>query len=146
MVIAIVILHFFESGFVLCHLGQQIDTSGGLILSDSIFTSEHIHNLFEENSTFVIEQLQILLPFVSHQWTRLLKQKCLKHVEIDDVSKEGNGNSEFGENFSAKLMQILNSENVSFDFYNKLVPRDSSGTSKDQLFERKTHTQRSLRL
>ena len=93
--------------------------------------SEHIHALFEENSTFVVEQLQIILPFISHQWTRLLKQKCLRHVQIDDVSKECNENSEFGENFAQKLMEILNADNVSFDIYNKLVPRESAGTSKD---------------
>lgn len=105
-----------------------------MVLSDSIFISEHISDLFEENSTFIIEQLQILLPFISHQWTRLLKQKFLKHIEIDDISKENNANSDFGQIFTQKLMQILNSSSVSFDVYNKLIPRDSSGTSETKIF------------
>lgn len=112
--------------------GQQVDTSGGLILSDSIFVAEHISHLFEENSTLIIEQLQILLPFISHQWTRLLKQKFVKHIDIEDIAKENNANSDFGQIFTQKLMQILHAQSVSFDIYNKLIPRDSSGTSETE--------------
>jgi len=103
-----------------------------LILADSILTSEHIHNLFEDNSNYTIQQLQIILPFISHQWTRLLKQKHLKHIEIDDLSKEINEENSFGNGFYQQLVKILNKETVNFDIYTKLIPRDSSGTSKNK--------------
>ena len=110
--------------------GQQIDTTGGLILSDSILTSEHIHNLFDDNSNYSIQQLQIILPMISHQWTRLLKQKHLKTVEIDDISKEVNEENSFGTGFYQQLAENLNKQTVNFDIYTKLIPRDNSGTSK----------------
>jgi hypothetical protein len=101
-----------------------------LILSDSILTSEHIHNLFEDNSNYTIQQLQIILPFISPQWTRLFKQKYLKNIEINDLSKEVNEDNSFGNEFYQRLAENLNKQTVNFDIYMKLIPRDSSGTSK----------------
>ncbi|CAF3782004.1 unnamed protein product [Rotaria sp. Silwood1] len=108
--------------------GQQIDSNGSLILTDSVLTSDHFYNLFEDNSTYVIEDLQIILPFISHQWTRLLKQKYLKNIQIDDLTKEINEKNSFGNQFYERLIQILNKHTINFDIYNKLIPRDSSGT------------------
>ncbi|CAF3328543.1 unnamed protein product [Rotaria sp. Silwood2] len=108
--------------------GQQIDSNGSFILSDSVLTSDHFYNLFEDNSTYVIEDLQIILPFISHQWTRLLKQKYLKNIQLDDLSKEINEENSFGNKFYERLSQILNKDIINFDIYNKLIPRDSSGT------------------
>src|SRR5689334_11217811 len=113
-------------------IGQQIDSNGGFILTDSILTSDHIHNLFEDNSTFIIQDLQIILPFISQQWTRLLKQKHLKNIEIDDLSKEINEENSFGNQFYEQLVEILNKDTINFDIYTKLIPRDSSGTSKNK--------------
>jgi hypothetical protein len=124
-------------------LGQQIDTTGGLILSDSILTSEHIHNLFEDNSNYTIQQLQIILPFISPQWTRLFKQKYLKNIEINDLSKEVNEDNSFGNEFYQRLTENLNKPTVNFDIYMKLIPRDSSGTSKIKS-ERKFRVQFSI--
>ena len=107
-------------------IGQQIDSNGGFILADSIFTSNHIHKLFEDNSAYVIQDLQIILPYISHQWTRLLKQK---HIKINDISRETNEQTSFGDQFYERLVQILNKNTVNFDIYAKLIPRDSSGTS-----------------
>ncbi|CAF3956830.1 unnamed protein product [Rotaria sordida] len=108
--------------------GQQIDSNGSFILSDSVLTSDHFSNLFEDNSTYIIEDLQIILPFISHQWIRLLKQKYLKNIQIDDLSKEINEENSFGNIFYERLIQILNKNTINFDIYNKLIPRDSSGT------------------
>jgi len=102
-----------------------------LILVDSILTSEHLQNLFEDNSTYIIQDLQIILPFISHQWTRLLKQKYIKNIEINDLSKEINENNSFGNEFYERLVQILTKDSINFDIYTKLIPRDSSGTSKN---------------
>ncbi|UJR13645.1 hypothetical protein I4U23_000657 [Adineta vaga] len=108
--------------------GQQIDSNGGIILADSIFTSDHLHSLFEDNSTFVIQDLQIILPYGSPQWIRLLKQKQIKHIHIDDLSKEINEENTFGEGFYERFIEILTKDTINFDIYSKLIPRTSSGT------------------
>jgi hypothetical protein len=125
LIIIIKNIYFFSSG-------QQVDSNGGFILVDSILTSEHLQNLFEDNSTYIIQDLQIILPFISHQWTRLLKQKYIKNIEIDDLSKEINENNSFGNKFYEQLVQILTKNSINFDIYTKLIPRDSSGTSKNK--------------
>ena len=111
-------------------LGQQLDSNSGLILADSVFTSDHLQNLFEENSTFAIQDLQIFLPYVSSPWMRLLKQKHVKNVQIDDLSRDNNEEKIFGERFYERLVQVLTKDTINFDIYSKLRPRDSSGTSE----------------
>ncbi|CAF1454047.1 unnamed protein product [Adineta steineri] len=108
--------------------GQQIDSNGAFILTDSLLTSDHLHNLLEDNSTYAIQDLQIILPYVSTQWTRLLKQKQLKNIQIDDVSNESQEKDLFGKQFYERLIQILTKDTINFDIYTKLIPRDSSGT------------------
>lgn len=78
----------------------------------------------------MIQDLQIILPFISHQWTRLLKQKYLKTIEINDLSKEINEENRFGTKFFEELREFLNQSSINFDIYSKLIPRDSSGSSK----------------
>jgi hypothetical protein len=128
-------LNFFwiKIFFLKFNLGQQIDSNGALILSDSIFTCENFHNLFEENPSYLVQDLQIILPFISNQWIRLVNnylQKQLQNVQINDLSNEINEEILFGELFYERLYEVLNKDSVNFDFYNKLIPRDSSGTSK----------------
>ncbi|CAM4785388.1 unnamed protein product [Rotaria magnacalcarata] len=108
--------------------GQQIDSNGSLILADSTFTSDHLNNLFEDGGKYLTEDLQIILPFISHQWTKLLKQKCIKSIHIDDLSKVINNENSFGNEFYQRLNQVLYKDSIDFDIYNKLIPRDSSGT------------------
>lgn len=115
-------------------LGQQIDLNGDLILSDSIFTSENFQNLFEENPSYVIEDLEIILPFISNQWKRLgnnYLQKHLQNIQIIDLSNDINDEILFGDLFYDRLYEILNKNTNNFDIYNKLIPRDTSGTSKN---------------
>jgi hypothetical protein len=113
-------------------LGQQIDSNGAFILADSALTSDHLHSLFDDSSTYIVQDLQIILPYISPQWTRLLKQRCLKNIQIDDLSKEINEDSTFGDRFYERFVQILNKDTVNFDIYTKLIPRESSGTSKNK--------------
>ncbi|CAF3466823.1 unnamed protein product [Rotaria socialis] len=108
--------------------GQQIDSHGSLILADSTFTSDHLNNLFEDGGKYLTEDLQIILPFISHQWTKLLKQKCVKNIHIDDLSKEINNENSFGNEFYQRLNQVLYKDSIDFDIYHKLISRDSSGT------------------
>ncbi len=114
--------------------GQQIDTNGALILSDSIFTSENFSSLFEENPSYFVQDLQIILPFISNQWKQLANnylQKQLKNIQINDLSNDINQENIFGELFYDRLYAVLNKDSVNFDIYTKLIPRDSSGTSKE---------------
>jgi len=114
--------------------GQQIDTNGALILSDSIFTSENFSSLFEENPSYFVQDLQIILPFISNQWKQLANnylQKQLKNIQINDSSNDINQENIFGELFYDRLYAVLNKDSVNFDIYTKLIPRDSSGTSKN---------------
>jgi hypothetical protein len=122
------ILFFFKF-----NIGQQIDSNGAFILSDSIFTCENFYSLFEENPSYLVQDLQIILPFISNQWIRLLNnylQKQLQNVQINDLSNEINDEISFGELFYERLYEVLNKDSVNFDFYKKLIPRESSGTSK----------------
>ncbi len=115
-------------------LGQQIDTNGALILSDSLFTSENFHSLFEENPSYLVQDLQIILPFISNQWKQLTNdylQKQLKNIQINDLSNEINGENSFGELFYDRLYDVLNKDSINFDIYTKLISRDHSGTSKN---------------
>ena len=114
-------------------IGQQIDSNGAWILSDAVLSPDHIHSLFVENSSFAVQDLHLILPLLSHLWTRLSTnylQKRLKHVQLDDCSAEVNEENTFGKKFYEGLIDILSKETVNFDIYTKLVPRDSSGTSK----------------
>lgn len=99
------------------------------MLADSIFTAEHLHALLEDNSIYVIQDLQIVLPNVAPHWARLSKQKKLKNIQVDDLSKEADEQKIFGERFYERLVQVLTKDTANFDIYSKLVPRDSSGTS-----------------
>jgi hypothetical protein len=62
---------------------------------------------------------------------RLSKQKHVKNIEIDDLSKEINEENSLGEQFYQRLVQVLNKNTINFDIYTKLIPRDSAGTSKN---------------
>jgi hypothetical protein len=126
-------------------LGQQVDSNGALILSDSTFTSENFHSLFEENPTFLLQDLQIVLPLVSKQWSKIVNnylQKQLEHVEINDLSHSINQENVFGERFYERLIQSLRNDAVNFDVYSKLTPRDSSGTSKNKGYHPHSHPQK----
>ena len=82
-----------------------------------------------------MQDLQIILPFVSHQWTRLAHnylEKQLKTVQLNDLSNEINDENMFGELFYERLHEVLNQAALNFDIYTKLIPRNSSGTSKRQ--------------
>ncbi|CAF4346061.1 unnamed protein product, partial [Adineta steineri] len=107
---------------------QQIDSNGALILSDSLFTTENFHSLFEENTSYVIQDLEISLPYVSNQWMKLSTnylQKQLENVQIYDLSNEINEENSFGQRFYERLLHVLNND---FDIYSKLIPRNNSGT------------------
>ncbi len=41
-----------------------------------------------------------------------------------------NQENSFGDLFYERLVEILNKPSVNFDIYTKLIPRESSGTSK----------------
>jgi len=56
----------------------------------------------------------------------------LQNVRINDLSTDINEENSFGQRFYERLIQILNNDLVDFDIYTKLIPRDSSGTSKKQ--------------
>lgn len=78
---------------------------------------------------------------MSHQWTKLSKQKYIKNIQIDDLSKEINQENLFGSQFYHRLYEILNRNNINFDICNKLIARDTSGTSnksKQTLFKIKS--------
>ncbi len=116
------------------NIGQQIDSNGALILSDSMFTCENFSSLFEENPSYLVQDLQLMLPFVSNQWMQCANhslQKHLENVRIDDLSNEGNQENAFGELFYDRLCEVLSHDSTSFDIYTKLIPRDNSGTSKN---------------
>ncbi|CAF0725790.1 unnamed protein product [Adineta steineri] len=120
----------FNTCYHVCILfcGQQIDSNGALILSDSLFTSENFHSLFEENTSYVIQDLEISLPYVSNQWMKLSTnylQKQLENVQIYDLSNEINEENSFGQRFYERLLHVLNND---FDIYSKLIPRNNSGT------------------
>jgi len=126
--------------FFRLNLGQQIDSNGAFILSDSIFTCDNFHSLFDENSSYLIQDLQIILPFVSNQWIRLSNnylQKQLQNIQINDLSKKINEENSFGELFYDRLYEVLNKDSINFDIYTKLIPKDSSGTSKKRLRDNK---------
>ncbi len=54
----------------------------------------------------------------------------MQNVRINDLSTEINQENSFGQRFYERLIQILNNDLVDFDIYTKLIPKDSSGTSK----------------
>lgn len=103
-------------------------------MSDSLFTCENFYSLFEENPSYFVEDLRIILPFVSNAWLKLFNN-CLKNqlqnVDISDLSDEINENNIFGELFYEKLIQILTNDSINFDINSKLVPRNNAGTSEN---------------
>ena len=121
-------LYLFE------YIGQQINSNGALILSDSIFTCDKFYNLFEEeNCSYVIQDLEIILPFVSNQWIKLLTnylKNKLENIQIHDISSEINLDNSFGKLFYERLIQILTKNSINFNIDTKLISRDRSGTSK----------------
>ncbi|CAF0751034.1 unnamed protein product [Rotaria sordida] len=131
------LLNVFNDVFNTCYhvciiyCGQQIDSNGALILSDSIFTCDNFYSLFEENSSYVVQDLQIILPFISNQWIKLANnylEKKLKKIQINTLSDEIDQENSFGQIFYERLIQILTKDSVNFDIYTKLIPRDNSGT------------------
>ena len=123
---------------ILFTIGQQIEPNGGLILSDSAFTCDDLYSLFDENPSYLIQDLQIILPFVSNEWTKLSNNflnKQVENIQINDLSGGSNQDGSFGQLFYERLVQCLNKESVNFDIYTKLIPRDSSGTSKKRFEE-----------
>ena len=78
----------------------------------------------------IVQDLQFILPSISNQWTRLLKQKYVQHIQINDLSNEINEENSFGKIFYQQFVEILNRDTINFDIYNKLIPRESAGTSK----------------
>ncbi len=128
-----IISNWFNRDFSLRNSGQQIDFNGALILSDSLFTSENFRSLFEENPSYFVQDLHIILPLISNQWKQLANdylEKQLKNIQINDSSNEINETNAFGELFYERLYGVLNKASVNFDIYAKLIPRNSSGTSK----------------
>lgn len=116
-------------------LGQQLDSNGAFILSDSTYSSDDFYNLFEENPSYIIQDLQLVLPSVSNQWIKLAShylEKKLRHVQINDISDELDNDNSFGQIFCEKLIQALTKESVNFDIYSKLIPRESGGTSMNE--------------
>ncbi|CAF2710465.1 unnamed protein product [Rotaria sp. Silwood2] len=128
-----VLKDLFSTCYHVCliYCGQQIDPNGALILSDSIFTCDTVYSLFEENSSYLVQDLQMILPFVSNQWTKLSNnylEKKLKNIQINDLSGKIDEENSFGQVFYEKFSQILTKDSVNFDIYTKLLPRDNSGT------------------
>lgn len=85
-----------------------------------------MHNLIEDQKA--VEHLQIILPFISAQWTRLAKQKT---IEIEDLSKEIHAENSFANQFYENLVRQLSKNTANFDIYSKLNPRNNAGTSKN---------------
>lgn len=113
-------------------IGQQVDTNGALVLSDSLFTCDNLFNLFDEYSSFLVQDLQLILPYISNQWQKLATQYSshhLKNIEINDLSDNIKSNHVFGKLFYDRFVHFLNRNSNNFDIYSKLTPRDSSGTS-----------------
>ncbi|CAF4635849.1 unnamed protein product [Rotaria socialis] len=119
-----------------CHVsviycGQQLDSNGALILSDSLFTCDNFYSVFEDQSSYAIQDLQLLLPFVSNQWAKLSSSylaKKLLNIQINDLSDEIDQDNSFGHLFYERLVQLLTKDSINFDIYMKLIPRDNSGT------------------
>lgn len=124
------------SNVCMAFCGQQIDSTGALVLSDSTFTCENLQSLFEENPSYLVQDLQIILPSMSDQWKRLGKnylEKQLKHVQIEDLSNEIHEENFFGALFFERFYEIFNRDSVDFDIYAKLIPKDNSGTSNSMI-------------
>jgi hypothetical protein len=103
-----------------------------------VFTCDNFYSLFEDNPSSVIQDLQIILPFVSNQWIRLSNnylQKHLHNVQMNDLSHERNKENAFGELFYERLYEVLNKDSINFDIYKKLIPRENSGTSKNRIMK-----------
>ncbi|CAF0750388.1 unnamed protein product [Adineta ricciae] len=119
-----------------CHVcvifcGQQVDSNGALMLSDSLFTAENFSSLFQEDRDYVLENLQIVLPFVSNQWMKLANnylKKHVEHVEIHDLTNEVVANNSFGHRLYERLVQVIRNDSNHFDIYSKLVSGNNSGT------------------
>ena len=81
----------------------------------------------------------MVLPFVSDQWSKVLRsrlEKYLHRVQINDTSAEVDRENHFGEIFYKRLSRRLNDEAVNFDISMKLIPKETSGTSKQGKRER----------
>ena len=123
----------FKSNFVVFFTGQQIASNGALILADSVFTSEHLSSLLQSHESYQLENLHLILPFISTQWKKLFEDqlsKSLQRAQINNGSAQVNDDNEFGEVFYEKISGILQDKKVNFDIDTKLIPKDSSGTSE----------------
>lgn len=76
---------------------------------------------------FRIENLQVVLPFVTNNWKQI--EKLVKNFTLSVPSTETKKENMFGEIFYEKLVRRLTEKNISFEVHEKLVPRQSSGSS-----------------
>jgi hypothetical protein len=114
-------------------LGQQIQSDGALVLTDALLTSNHLSRLLADRSTVCVQDLHLILPFVSSQWATLFREQLnvdLQHAQVDDVSNRNGSVEHFGDRFYETLIACQTCESVDFDIYNKLIAKDSSGTSE----------------
>ena len=114
--------------------GQQLDSDGALVLSDSLLTSNDFSRLFPSDGSTLVEGLQLILPFASSAWKKLLHDqlpKSIRYAQITDASGDIDEENRFGEIFYQKLCSILQDDTVNFHIHTKLIPRDSSGTSEE---------------
>ena len=129
--------------FTLSISGQQIDSDGALVLADSLFTTTHFSRLFPSDGSTRVEGLQLILPFASSAWKKLIQDqlpKSVRYAQITDASGEIDEENRFGEIFYQKLCSILHDDTVNFDIHTKLIPRDSSGTSEKTRMRAKVMT------
>lgn len=98
-----------------------------------MFTCENLGNIFEENPSYLIRNLQLVLPLITNQWNRLAKNflpKYIANVQLNDLSNEQVAEEFFGDIFYDTLAEVLYRNSVSFDIPTKLIPRENAGTSK----------------
>jgi len=104
-----------------------------------LFTCENLGNIFEENPSYLIRNLQIVLPLITNQWNRLAKNflpKYIENIQLNDLSNEQVAEEFFGDVFYDTLAEVLYRHSVNFDIPTKLVPRDNAGTSKNKKWKR----------
>ena len=111
--------------------------NGALVLADSPLTCAHFYGLFNNNVSYRMRDLHVILPFVSDQWGKVLRsqlEKYLPRVQIIDASLDVQRENRFGTIFYERLNRCLNDEAVNFDISAKLIPKDTSGTSKEMKY------------
>ncbi|CAF0777232.1 unnamed protein product [Didymodactylos carnosus] len=109
--------------------GQQLDTNGSFVLSDSLFSCENFQSLEEVNG-WSVNELQLMMPYVSQQWAKFSTNYLQKHIQTVSIeelsSKTKDSTGDFGENFYSKFSSIYTQ--IDLDLYSKMVPSTSSGT------------------